>query len=317
MLIGILAGLGTGALWGLTFVAPRAVAPYGELDLAIARYLIFGLASLLLMAHPAFRPGRISARRLMLAIVLGLTGYVTYYVAAAYAVRFAGAAVPPLIIGLLPILLAIIGNWRDRDVRWRDLAPPLALILVGLALVNGAALAEAPDAAAGRTVLIGIACAVLALLVWIFYAVINARVMRQPDAPASLPWAGLQGIGSMLATLPLIPVNIALGGSGFAAHALTSPESLRFWFWALLLGLAGSWAATWLWVVASRRLPLGLSAQLIIAETLFALLYGFLFERRWPHAAEWAGGALQIAGVMMAVAVYGRAEARRRAAEAL
>ncbi|MGL4728043.1 MAG: EamA family transporter, partial [Bosea sp. (in: a-proteobacteria)] len=241
MLIGILAGLGTGALWGLTFVAPRAVQPYGELDLAIARYVIFGLASLLLMLHPAFRPGKLSPRLLMLAIVLGLTGYVTYYVAAAYAVRFAGAAIPPLIIGLLPVLLAIIGNWRDKDVRWRDLALPLTLILAGLGLVNGAALANAPDAAASRNVLIGVACAVFALLVWMGYAVINARIMRSNDAPASLPWAGLQGIGSMLAALPLIPVNIALGGSGFGVYELTSPESLRFWFWAFLLGLAGSW----------------------------------------------------------------------------
>jgi drug/metabolite transporter (DMT)-like permease len=312
MLIGILAGLATGALWGLTFVAPRAVQPFSELDLAIARYMIFGAASVLLMLHPAFRPGRITGHRLMLAILLGLTGYVTYYVAAAYAVRFAGAAIPPLIIGLLPVLLAVIGNWRDKDVRWRDLALPLALILLGLGLVNGAALGAAPDAAAGRRVLLGVACAVFALTVWIAYAVINARVMRSPDAPASLPWAGLQGIGSMLATLPLIPINIAIGGSGFGAYALTSPESLRFWLWALLLGLAGSWLATWFWVVASRRLPLGLSAQLIIAETLFALAYGFMFEKRWPHAMEWIGGSLQIIGVIAAVAVYGRAAGRRR-----
>ncbi|MGL4728794.1 MAG: EamA family transporter, partial [Bosea sp. (in: a-proteobacteria)] len=114
-----------------------------------------------------------------------------------------------------------------------------------------------------------------------------------------------------LAALPLIPVIIALGGSGFGVYELTSPESLRFWFWAFLLGIAGSWLATWFWVVASRRLPLGLSAQLIIAETLFALVYGFIFERRWPHTPEWIGGGLQIAGVMMAVAVYGRAAARR------
>jgi drug/metabolite transporter (DMT)-like permease len=312
MLIGILAGLATGALWGLTFVAPRAVQPFNEFDLAIARYLIFGAVSLMLMAHPAFRPGRLTPRMLLLAILLGLTGYVTYYVAAAYAVRFAGAAIPPLIIGLLPVVLAIIGNWRDRDLRWRALAMPLALILAGLGLVNGAALANAPDAAAGRRVLLGVGLAFLALVVWIGYAVINARIMRGKDAPASLPWAGMQGIGSMLAALPLIPLNLWMGGSGFGVHAASSPESLRFWFWAMLLGIAGSWVATWFWIIASRRLPLGLAAQLIIAETLFALVYGFAFERRWPHPAEWAGGGLQIIGVIMAVRAYHLAQAQRR-----
>ena len=62
MLVGLIAGLATGALWGLTFVAPRAIRPFTELDLAIARYAIFGLISLGLMILPRFRPVRLTAR---------------------------------------------------------------------------------------------------------------------------------------------------------------------------------------------------------------------------------------------------------------
>lgn len=314
MLIGILAGLTTGALWGLTFVAPRAVQPFTEIDLAIARYVIFGVASLALMLLPAFRPTRLTRRQFVTAVVLGLLGYVSYYVAAAYAVRLAGPAIPPLIIGVLPVALALIGNWQDKDVKWRVLALPLSLISIGLGIVNAATLDSAPDAASRADILLGAFCAFLALLVWISYAVINARIMRAADAPDSLPWAGLQGIGSFLAALPLIPLSWAYGLSAWPGQALSSPEGLRFIGWALLLGLAGSWVATWCWVVASRRLPLALSAQLIIAETIFALAYGFAYERRWPGAAEWIGGGLQITGVVAAVAIYGHAAAVRRAA---
>jgi drug/metabolite transporter (DMT)-like permease len=313
MLIGIIAGLTTGALWGLTFVAPRAIQPFTEIDLAIARYAIFGIASLLLMVHPAFRPVRISRQRFFTAVLLGFLGYVSYYVAAAYAVRLAGPAIPPLIIGILPVALALIGNWQDRDVSWRVLAGPLVLISIGLAIVNVATLAHAPDVASRSNILVGAFCAFLALLVWICYAMINARIMRSGDAPGSLPWAGLQGIGSLLATLPLIPASWFYGLSALPSHALSSPEGLRFLGWALLLGIAGSWIATWCWVVASRRLPLALSAQLIIAETIFALIYGFIYERRWPVTAEWLGGGLQITGVVAAVAIYTRAAAARRA----
>ena len=49
MLIGILAGLAAGALWGLTFVAPLAVAPFQPLDLVIVRSLVFGLSGILLV----------------------------------------------------------------------------------------------------------------------------------------------------------------------------------------------------------------------------------------------------------------------------
>ena len=314
MLIGILAGLATGALWGLTFVAPRAVQPFTEIDLAIARYLIFGVASVGLMVFPAFRPTHLTRQQFIIAVVLGLLGYVTYYIAAAYAVKLAGPAIPPLIIGILPVALALIGNWQDKDVTWKLLAGPLVLISIGLGIVNVATLENAPDAASRSNIFWGAFCAFLALLVWISYAVINARIMRAPDAPASLPWAGLQGIGSLLAALPLVPLSWFYGLSSWPAHTLSSPEGLRFLGWAVLLGIAGSWIATWCWVVASRRLPLALSAQLIIAETIFALIYGFVWEGRWPGMAEWLGGGLQIIGVMAAVAIYSHAAAAKREA---
>jgi len=43
-----------------------------------------------------------------------------------------------------------------------------------------------------------------------------------------------------------------------------------------------------------RRLPLALSAQLIFAEAILCLVYGFVFEGRWPTVAEAIGATLQI-----------------------
>lgn len=80
----------------------------------------------------------------------------------------------------------------------------------------------------------------------------------------------------------------------------------RFIGWALVMGLAGSWFATWCWVVASRRLPLALSAQLIVAETVFGLVYGFIFEGRWPTVAEATGVMLHFAGVCSAIALFSK-----------
>ena len=62
MLLGILAGLATCALWGFTFVAPRAVEPFTAWDLTVARYGIFGLACALLMIGRRFRPTGIAPR---------------------------------------------------------------------------------------------------------------------------------------------------------------------------------------------------------------------------------------------------------------
>lgn len=75
------------------------------------------------------------------------------------------------------------------------------------------------------------------------------------------------------------------------------------------MGLAGSWFATWCWVIASRRLPLALAAQLIVAETVFGLAYGFMFEGRFPSPAEAIGAAMQFAGVCSAIAVFSKPRA--------
>lgn len=304
ILIGVLAGLTTGALWGLTFVAPRAVQPFTVYDLAIARYLIFGIASALLMVHPAFRPRGIPPREIGLAILLGSAGYIGYFLAIAFAVRYAGAAIPPLVIGLLPVALALIGNWREQTVDFTALAFPLVLITAGVLAVNGWTFASASDGGDRFAIALGVGFSLVALLIWVFYGVLNARILQRPDAPSSLQWAGLQGLGAGLGTLPLAALVVCFGGSALPHLALTSMEGIRFLVWALVMGIAGSWIATWCWSVASTHLPLALSAQLIVAETIFGLAYGFWFEARWPHALELAGAALQIIGVAMAIYVF-------------
>ncbi|WP_259665545.1 hypothetical protein [Rhizobium bangladeshense] len=76
MLLGIIAGLTTCALWGLTFVAPRTIAPFTAWDLTIARYGIFGFACLLLMIDRRFRPVGLAPPQLLAGLLLGGGGYV-------------------------------------------------------------------------------------------------------------------------------------------------------------------------------------------------------------------------------------------------
>jgi drug/metabolite transporter (DMT)-like permease len=307
MWIGLFCGFGTGALWGLTFVAPRAVQPYGEIDLAVLRYCAFGLFSLLLMAaDKRFRPGKLDARRILLALWLGLSGYVIYYLFVAFSIRYAGPAIAPLVIGALPVVLALIGNWQEKAVRWGALVLPLTLITAGLLTVQGGTLQAASTAAARADVLLGFALALGALGIWTSYAVVNARAMRAGDAPDALAWTSLQGVGAMAGVVPLILLAPLMGWSRVPELGVNNPEFTRLVLWALATGILGSWIAQLMWTIASKRLPLALSAQLIVSETLFALVYGFAFETRWPTPTEWTGGALLIAGVLMGVQVFSK-----------
>lgn len=305
---GILAGLAAGALWGLTFVAPRVVVPYSEVDLAILRYLAFGMTSLVLMGlGKRFRPGPMTPRLMAKALWLGLSGYVIYYICVAFSVSLAGPAIAPLVIGALPVLLAIYGNWQDRSVPWKALAAPLVLIVAGLGVVNASALASATSDAAKSNVLLGFLLAVLGLLVWFFYAITNAKAMRAPDAPHALGWTSLQGLGAAAGVIPLLILAPLMGWSRIPELGFAGDAGTRLLLWALLTGVIASWVAQYFWTIASQRLPLALSAQMIVAETIFALVYGFIFEARWPHAAEWLGGALLIAGVVLGVRLFRKA----------
>lgn len=305
MLIGILAGLGTCALWGLTFIAPRAVEPFTTWDLTIARYGIFGAACLLLMLDRRFRPTGMSMNRVLIGLLLGAAGYVGYFVCAAYAVTLSGTVIPPLVIGLMPVLTALIANHREKAVAWRKIALPLALICAGLLTANLQTITSSQSIVRQHAWL-GAMMAVAALFIWIAYGSANAAVMRGPDAPDGLRWTGLQGLGAALGSAMLLPL------ADFDAPKDAFPA---FVLWAVTMGLAGSWLATWLWAIASRRLPLALSAQLIIAETVFGLAYGFLYDGKWPTASEMAGCSLQIAGMALGITAMSRRMAEPTEAE--
>jgi len=144
MLIGVAAGILAGALWGLTFVAPLVTAPYSPFDLTVGRYLAFGLASLAVLAPGGFPVLRALPRRDWLLVgLLGFAGNVGYYLAMSLAVPRAGTAVVALVIGCLPVVMAVLGNKGPQRVPLRRLVPSLLLIAAGLLAVNGAAFANA------------------------------------------------------------------------------------------------------------------------------------------------------------------------------
>ncbi len=306
MLVGILAALATGALWGLIFIAPLGVAPYSGVDLAVMRYLMFAATSLVVFALvPASRIRNLTPSLVLTGIWLGFLGYSIFYGFLVLAVAQAGPQIAALVCGLLPIVLAIAGNLKGR-VRWRALALPLALIASGLLIVNGYALAGAPTPEARSEILIGVLAAVCSVISWTGYGVLNARAVERMPHVNTMGWAGLQGIGAGLgivlfgiAVWPFGLVNIP--DLGFAW-----PEAKNLMIWAAITGVLGGWVATYFWIVATKRLPLVLSGQLYVAEPATGVIYGFLWEGRWPAWPETLGILAVFGGVLFGIAAVAR-----------
>ncbi|MCF1449848.1 hypothetical protein FS815_23960 [Agrobacterium vitis] len=216
----------------------------------------------------------------------------------------------------MPVILSVIGNFREKTTSWLSLIAPLFLITVGILLVNLWDLRQLRAGVDPATYFLGAGFSILALLLWILYGVLNANVMRRPNPPGTLPWTSLHGIGALLGSLPLCLISLDHAAPALSLSLSGDRELSNFFFWSFVSGIGGSWIAAWAWSLASRRLPLSLSAQLLVSEVCFGLLYGFLYEKRWPSMGEAAGAFLMIGGVSIAIRLFLEAKTRSRNAVA-
>ncbi|GAA5148390.1 DMT family transporter [Pseudonocardia eucalypti] len=277
--------------YGLAFVVPEVLDEVSPLELSLGRYLVYGGLSVavLAMLAPA-RRRTLNGRAWRAASVLGLAGNTGYYLLVVLGVRYAGAPVTTLIVGALPVTLAIAGS-RAGGIRPRSLVLPLSMTVTGLILVNADALLSAPDT--GGSVAIGIAAAVAALAAWTGFGLANARFLaRHPDLDLTA-WTSALGVTSMAWALP------ALAFVGRSSTALEQP--VAFLAGALALGAVSSWAATAAWNRAASRIPVSLAGQLVVIETVSGITYSYLHRATTPSTAVLAGGALLVAGALVAV----------------
>jgi drug/metabolite transporter (DMT)-like permease len=310
MWMGTLFALIAGMMWGLVFVGPLLLPEYSAALLSAGRYLAFGLIALPLAWLDRARLRQLSRSDWLEALKLSAVGNLLYYLCLASAIQRAGGPLPTMIIGTLPVVIAIAANLRNakRDGRlpWAKLLPSLALIAAGIACVNQAelhALQAAGETDWGRYAS-GALLAVIAVACWTWYPLRNADWLRDHPGRSPRTWATAQG----LVTLPmallgyaLLWLGMTLGGSPFAMPLGPRPE----FFIALMVTIAllSSWVGTLCWNEASQRLPTSLAGQLIVFETLAALSYAFILRGEWPAPLTLAGIALLIVGVLWAVRV--------------
>ena len=309
---GILFALAAGLMWGLVFVGPLLLPEYPATLQSFGRYLAFGLIALPLAWFDRDRLRQLTRADWVEALKLALVGNIVYYLLLASAIQRAGGPLPTMIIGTLPVVIAITSKLRraapgaraEAPLAWRRLLPSLLLIGLGIALVNRVELAQLqadPHADLARYAL-GALLAAGAVACWTWYPIRNAEWLRAHPDRSPRGWATAQG----LTTLPLALLGYALTWVWQVASDAPfpmpfGPRALAFVGLMFAIGLFASWLGTLCWNEASQRLPPTLSGQLIVFETLAALSYAFALRRSWPRIETLIGVALLVAGVVWAV----------------
>ncbi len=314
MLTGILAGLGAGALWGLVFLVPRITPGLSAVDVTAGRFISFGAVSALAMLL-ALRTRRLpSLQQALAALGMSVLGFTGYYLLLAQAIQDAGTEVPTLIIGTIPIWMMLLG--KPMGLTWKSLAPGIALTLAGLALMmaanfgvdlfpthlqtqlltqNGASLADATHPHYWR----GIACAAVAMVSWTAFGLINSAWLKRHADVNATDWANWLGVATGLGALAL------WFAAGSEAKVLLALDNIAYLASiCIVTGIGSAWAATILWNLASQRLSASLCGQMIVSETVVALVYSYAWDAQWPGMLQVAACVLFIVGILATIRAH-------------
>jgi drug/metabolite transporter (DMT)-like permease len=303
LIVGVLAAITATLAWSLNFIVPFVIGEYSIFDFALFQFLVpaaLGVGFLVL--------NRKLVRQLvscdwLIAFSLGLIGYLAYSLALVGAALYAGPVIAPAFLSSVPIVLAVIGNFHERTVSWKALCVPLFLALLGLALINGSGFTSSHrrdlpflDA--------GILLAILAVACWVTFGLVNqAALGHRPHMRAGI-WSALLLCGAGLGMLVVYPVGAALGAFNMPRLGLRWETQHEFILWGVFVGVVVNVGGAVAWTIASQRLPVALSAQLITLEPTFGTIFGLSMRRRSPTMAEFAGMIVLLVGVVVAIRIF-------------
>lgn len=307
MAAGLLFGLSACILWGCIYLVPLFLRTYDPVIIATARFIAFGLVTVPLAWGWRRELAGYDRGDWLTAAKLGVVGNCVYYWCLTNCIQMAGAPFAGMCMALIPVLVAVIANQRDRRrgraVPWRRLSLPLLILFLGLVLANWTEF-ESVSRAVGQGVFWwGAVFGVAALFIWTWFPIVNADwLIDHPDRSPQV-WTTAQGI----TTLPAALVGFALAeGAQPAGTPWLGETPWLFVGLMLFSGVVCSWLGNVLWAEMSRRLPTALAGQMIVFETIFAVTYAHVYRWEWPSTTLLLGLGCLVTGVVLSLRVFYR-----------
>lgn len=306
MISGVLYALLAGLMWGLIFVGPLIVPEYPAVLQSMGRYLALGLIALPIAWLGRGRLLQLARKDWMTALTLTMMGNLIYYVCLASAIQRTGAPVSTMIIGTLPVVIPVFANLlysqRDGKLSWWRLAPALVLIGIGLLCVNISELNQGLPDFSGWRYGSGIALALVSVVCWAWYALRNARWLRENPDKHPMMWATAQALVTLpVSLLGYVAACLWLNGQTPDFSLPFGPRPGVFIGLMVAIAVLCSWVGALCWNVASQKLPTVILGPLIVFETLAGLLYTFILRQEMPPLLTLSGIVLLVVGVMVAV----------------
>jgi drug/metabolite transporter (DMT)-like permease len=220
-------GLTAGLVWGLAFLLPVLLGGWNPVIVTVGRYLAYGLLSALLFALGGRGLRQLVQQHWRLALAFAVAGNVGYYLLLVVGIRAAGAPLTDMVIGAIPVVVAVVGNWLSPTYRWRQLALPLILVTSGLVLVSALEIAgvHAYQSGSAGEKIAGLAAACGAVVAWTWYALANARFLAACPAVSPAHWSTVVGVATGAVTLAGLPLAALTGQLDALRATIREPGS--------------------------------------------------------------------------------------------
>ncbi|MFM2484704.1 DMT family transporter [Celerinatantimonas yamalensis] len=301
--IGISAALFATGVWSLNFIIPFVIGRYSIFDFALFRFVISGCVGAIVLVLRRDRIYRMGIKDMAVIAWLSLTGYVGFFLLVSSSAMLAGPVIAPAILSLVPVVLSISGNLYQGSVAWRSFFIPLFFIATGLIVLNG----YDYTMHRGYQLLppyMGMLCAMGAVILWTCFGLFNQNALENRPTMDSSVWSAMLLVASAVEIVLFFPIGSSMGLFEIPTLGLSWSSAHSLWLWGVSLAFLSSVGGVWAWTIASRRLPVALSAQLVVFETIFGICFGLITQSRLPSFIDIGGIVLLIVGVVMATRVF-------------
>jgi drug/metabolite transporter (DMT)-like permease len=289
MFRGIAFAIGACFIWGLIFVVPQFMNGFSTIEIALGRYLFYGVISTLIFCKLRIQGKcKHSLTIWKKAIGFSLISTMGYYICVVLALRYSTPTICALVLGFSPIAIAFYGNWKQREVTFRSLVIPSVFTLLGLVIIN---IPHFEKNAYISSYVLGLVFSFLALLAWSWYVVANSKFLKKYPEVSSFDWSTMIGVSTMYWVIAFT-IFLSLFFKNqlqITTYFTFSLDLKRFLIGSAILGILCSWVGAFLWNKASLYLPVSLAGQLTVFETIFGVLFSYIIVRQLPSILETLG----------------------------
>jgi drug/metabolite transporter (DMT)-like permease len=276
------AALVTVVLWASAFVGIRAASTdFSAGALALGRLAVGTIALGVVVALR--RPSWPTRRQLVPVLVSGVLWFGVYNLALNAAERDVDAGTASMLVNVAPILVAILGGLFLHEGFPPRLLIGCLIAFGGVAVISVATTGDSPSSGT----IVGI------LLCFVSAAVYSISITVQKPVLASVPALTVTWIACLTGFVVCLPFLPQLASEA----AVADPVSLA---WLLYLGLFPTSVAFTLWAYALGRSTAGRLGSLTYLVPAVAIFIGWLLLAEVPAPLSFVGGAIAIAGVIVA-----------------